>query len=190
VNKQQPWDESINVPLIMRPGARLPEGRRGAVDDLLIGIVDYAPTLLGLLGQPVPAAMQGRDLSPHVRAGHAGVRPTSVYLQELVCCDQAKPLGLRPWRGIRTADHTYVRDLQGPWLLYDNRVDPFQQRNLVADAPAAALRDRLEAELQEWMPRCGDVLEPAEALLARHGLAAAWAAREAHFENLRAPRPR
>jgi arylsulfatase A-like enzyme len=195
VNKQQPWDESVNVPLIMRLGrlgARLPQSRRGAVDDLLLGIVDYAPTLLALLGQPVPPAMQGRDLSEHVLAEQTGARParpTSVFLQELICCDQAIPLGLRPWRGIRTTRHTYARDLDGPWVLYDNAADPFQQRNLAVDGSAAALRASLEAELQGWMARCGDALEPAEALLARRGLAEAWAAREAHFDGLRARRP-
>ena len=51
-HKQQPWEELVNVPLLLRFGeGGLP---RGAESDLLIGVVDYAPTLLGLLGVPAP----------------------------------------------------------------------------------------------------------------------------------------
>lgn len=181
-NKQQPWEESINVPLLMRFGDRLP---RGVASDLLCGVVDYAPTLLGLLGVPVPPAMQGRDLSGAIRsgegAGSAPEVPTSVYLAEHICCDQAVRQGLEPWRGVRTARYTYVRSLRGPWLLYDNLADPYQQRNLIEDPAAGEVREAMEGELQSWMARLDDPLVPAETLLARLGLTEAWAAREAHF---------
>lgn len=181
-NKQQPWEESINVPLVMRWGRRLPIGTES---DLLIGLLDYAPTLLGLLGVPVPAAMEGRDLSRQI-LGQGGDRPSSIFLAEHVCCDQAVREGIRPWRGVRTARYTYARDLEGPWVLYDNLVDPYQQRNLAHDPAAAPLREAMEAELAACMDRFGDPLLPAGELLHRLGLAEAWAAREQHFH----PTPR
>jgi len=176
-NKQQPWEESINVPLVMRWGQRLPTGTES---DLLIGLLDYAPTLLGLLGVPIPAAMEGRDLSRQI-LGQGGDRPSSIFLAEHVCCDQAVREGIRPWRGVRTARYTYARDLEGPWVLYDNLVDPYQQRNLAHDPAAAPLREAMEAELAACMDRFGDPLLPAGELLHRLGLAEAWAAREQHF---------
>ncbi len=182
-NKQQPWEESINVPLVMRWGQRLAAGTES---DLLIGVLDYAPTLLGLLGVPIPAAMEGRDLSRQI-LGQGGDRPSSIFLAEHVCCDQAVREGIRPWRGVRTARYTYARDLEGPWVLYDNLIDPYQQRNLAHDPAAAPLREALEAELAACMDRFGDPLLPASELLLRHGLAEAWAAREQHFHP--APRP-
>lgn len=176
--KQQPWEESIAVPLIMR-GPTLP--RRVALD-LLIGLVDLAPTLLGLLGLPVPAAMQGRDLSAFIREpGKAAGRPASLYLQEMVCCDQAVREGITPWRGVRTPRYTYARTLDGPWVLYDNWEDPYQLRNLIAAPEARSLLDELERELATWMACLDDRLEPAEAVLQRHGLAEAWAVRNAHL---------
>ncbi len=39
-----------------------------------------------------------------------------------------------PWRGVRAGRYTYVRKLDGPWLLYDNREDPYQLENLL-DSP-------------------------------------------------------
>ena len=37
--------------------------------------------------------------------------------------------GGREYRGVRTTRYTYCRDLNGPWLLYDNDSDPFQLNN-------------------------------------------------------------
>ncbi|MDQ3701455.1 MAG: sulfatase, partial [Chloroflexota bacterium] len=201
-NKQQPWEESANVPLVLRFGDRIPASVRGTRSDLLIGVLDYAPTLLGLLGVPVPDAMQGRDLSGHILegdqrsrlnvqggpgagsgAGDAGVgeRPTSVYMGEMVCCDQALAEGLLPWRGVRTARHTYARDVNGPWLLYDNQVDPYQLTNLARDPTAREVREALEAELRAWIDRFDDPLVDAGTLLERMGLMDAWIEREEHF---------
>ena len=177
--KQWPYEESIGIPLVLRYGARVPAG---AVDDRLIGIVDYAPTLLGLLGVPVPGAMQGRNLAPGGDLA-AGERPESLFLQEAVATDQGARQGVTPWRGVRTETHTYARRVDGPWLLFDNVADPYQQRNLAAAPDAAALRDRLEAELATWMTRIGDTLEPRAALLERYGLTAVWAEREAHLHR-------
>ncbi|HEX2323900.1 MAG TPA: sulfatase [Chloroflexota bacterium] len=186
-HKQQPWEESVNVPLLLRFGeGGLPQG---AESDLLIGVVDYAPTLLGLLGVPAPPAMQGRNLAPFLLAGeetnggNGGQRPFSVYLSEAVVADQGLREGIRPWRGVRTARFTYARDLAGPWVLYDDVDDPYQQRNLAREPEAAELRATLERELQGWMDRLDDPLEPAEDHLARHGLTEAWAARQAHFHR-------
>jgi arylsulfatase A-like enzyme len=181
--KQWPYEESIGNPLVMRYGDHLP---RGHVDDLLIGVIDFAPTLLGLLGAAAPdrEAMQGRDLSEAIlRPESRLTRPQSVYLQEATAGDQAVRQGMRPWRGVRTARYTYARDLDGPWLLFDNLEDPYQLRNLAHEPAAAGLRDDLEAELRAWMAAIGDALEPVEALMARHGLAEAWAAREAHLHQ-------
>lgn len=86
---------------------------------------------------------------------------------------------------MRTPDATYAVDLRGPWLLFDHRADPYQQRNLVDDPAAAMLRATLRAELERWMKRTGDTLESKTAILARHGLTAAWIERETHFRALR-----
>ena len=37
--------------------------------------------------------------------------------------------------GVESA-YTYVRDLSGPWLLYDDEKDPYQINNLVKDEDA------------------------------------------------------
>ena len=115
--------------------------------------------------------------------GRGGARPSSVYLQEALCCDQAVQVGVETWRGVRTARYTYARDLNGPWMLYDNEADPYQMHNLAGDPTVDSLQAALETELQAWMERLDDPLEAPAAILARHGLTEAWAAREAHFRR-------
>ncbi|MCL4508843.1 MAG: sulfatase [Chloroflexi bacterium] len=172
-NKQFPYEESCGVPLVMRWPPRLSPG---SVSDLLIGIVDYAPTLLGLLDVPVPPAMQGRDLTASITGGAPG--PDSQYLQELVCCDQARQVHMLPWRAVRTRHATYVRNTAGPWLLFDNTRDPYQEHNLIGEESARGLQVRLEATLQGYTQALDDPLESAEAVLTRYDKTEAWAERE------------
>jgi arylsulfatase A-like enzyme len=178
--KQQPWEESVQVPLLLRWPGRVPAGR--TVADLT-GLVDLLPTLLGLLGVPVPAGVQGADLSAAVLAKPAAPRardagPASVFLYDLVSVDQSHRQGIPEWRGVRTARHTYARTRAGPWLLYDNERDPYQLDNLVGRPELAAVQAGCEAELEGWLRRTGDPFEEGPALVRRLGLAPAWNARE------------
>lgn len=56
--KQFLYDEGTRVPFIVR-GPGIP---KGSVRDDLIEQIDMAPTSLAAAGQPIPTAMQGRDL--------------------------------------------------------------------------------------------------------------------------------
>ena len=174
-NKHGPWDEATVVPLLMRLPGAVPARRE---DDLLIGHVDLAPTLLSLMGLEPDARMEGRRLATQIRNG-GGRRPDSVYLQAVICADQAAKDGLIEWRGVRTAEATYAANLRGPWLLYDNRTDPYQERNLVDAPEGAALQQHLVREMEWWLAETSDVLEPKEAVLARYGLTELWEERAA-----------
>ena len=46
----------------------------------------------------------------------------------------------REYRGVRTRRYTYVRDLKGLWLLYDNDKDPYQQKNLAKSKEHSGIR--------------------------------------------------
>jgi len=148
--KRKPHDESARVPGLLRWPARVPAGR---VVDTLFSHVDMAPTLLALAGQPVPPEMQGADLS-RVALGETEEGPDAVLLQIFV---PFAPDGIeRPWRGLITRDHTYARYQDAPWVLFDDRVDPHQQRNLATEPSAEALRSELDARLAGLMRRHGD----------------------------------
>lgn len=148
--KRKPHEESAGVPGIIRWPARVPAGQ---LVDTLFSHVDMAPTLLALCGLEVPKQMQGADLS-RVALGQTKAGPDAVLFQIFVPYhpDQIS----KPWRGLRTARHTYARYSDGPWLLFDNEQDPWQMRNLVNEQDHAELARQLDQQLAALMKAHGD----------------------------------
>ncbi len=165
--KQRPWDESACVPMLLRaPSLGLAHGR---VVDTPFGWVDLLPTLLGLCRIGRPASVHGRDFSQALLAD----QPIDVAGQLLACYSPfgefTRDNGGREFRGLRTATHTFVRDLAGPWLLYDNAADPHQQHNLADSPDHAALQSRLDGLLSAELARYGDEFLPGGDYVARWG---------------------
>jgi arylsulfatase A-like enzyme len=161
--KQLPYEESIAVPFIACQPGRVPEG---TVRDTLLNAPDLMPTLLAHLEVDCPSTVEGADLSFALR-GRIGHEPASAFI--------ANPLPFMPhraipeWRGVRTKTHTYVETLDGPWMLYDNVADPYQLRNLVAEADAETTRAELATDLEGWLARLRDQFLPLEAYVERFG---------------------
>ena len=160
--KQQPWEESIHVPFLIRSPMQFARGR--SVDTLL-NVWDMMPTLLNLLDVAVPAAVQGLDLSAAVRS-EAAAGPDATLAASIAPFAEYRGL---PWRAVRTRRHTYVRDLNGPWLLYDNERDPYQLQNLTGRSDAAAIQASLDARLNELLARFDDDFQPAHEYVRRWG---------------------
>ncbi|MCG5216329.1 sulfatase family protein [Streptosporangium soli] len=143
--KTTPFDESIRVPLVVRgPGVRA-----GADVTSLATTVDLGPTFGAIAGAEVPAFVEGRSLVPLL----TGVPPPGWRRNVLV--EFFSPPGLLtlspatvpPYRGLRTERYTYVEYETGERQLYDLASDPFQLRNLAAEAPPELL-SALQRSLQ------------------------------------------
>ena len=165
--KQKPWDESVRVPFLLRYPRGL--GGSGCRSECLINTPDIMPTLLGLCGVPVPATVQGCDFSTGLPGG--GMPETDAAL--LACISPfgefVRAHGGREYRGIRTRRYTYVRDLNGPWLLYDDDADPYQKDNLCGREEHRDLQAQLDRRLTEKLVECGDAFEPGDAYIQRFG---------------------
>jgi arylsulfatase A-like enzyme len=122
------YEEAARVPFIVK--------WKGHVDpsvssDVCLNTPDIAPTLLGLLKLPVPAEMEGMDLS-HVFLAEPGPEPEFALLQGMGHTYQW--IDGSEWRAIRDKQFTYARYLvDGSEHLYDNQNDPLQMNNLVSD---------------------------------------------------------
>jgi arylsulfatase A-like enzyme len=114
----------------MRWPGRIPSGR---ISDACISSVDFMPTLLGLMGLPIPSRVEGANLA-HLATGQGGPEPEYAFLQNTGAC-AAWQDGYE-WRSVRDKQYTYAKyRVDGKELLFHNINDPYQMTNL-ADNPA------------------------------------------------------
>lgn len=160
-NKMRPEIESIRVPLLIRYPGRL----KPRTSDLPVGGLDLMPTLLAMMGQPVPDSCQGRNLASAIERGRDNaVESVPLFLPSL------------DWRGVYTRRHTYAFDTSAgttSWYrrqyfstpaglawncLWDHDRDPAERTNLYESEPK--LRSRLDEQARVWMRRFGDTGAP------------------------------
>lgn len=147
---EAPFEEAVRVPLVIRhPRA----GRGGRRVDSFATSVDLAPTLLSLAGLEPAEGMQGRDLSAHLLAGE-GPRAETVYVHGRLGTPAE-------WRMlVRGLDKVVVNRELHVTHLYNLGQDPYERRNLAAEAGQARRRDEMTAILRDRMRRLGDRVLP------------------------------
>ena len=161
-------DRSVRVPLVIRdPGSK---HRAGQQCKAPIDAPDLMPTLLGLANLKQEDHVQGQDWSTSIR----GARPEKTSDAGLLSAPvQAGPLqlyGVQAYRGVRTSQHTYVRNKSGAWLLFDNINDPFQMNNLIQNKAARGIKDDLEQLLELKLNKLNDNFESSDQIIAKHHL--------------------
>ncbi|MCV7028410.1 sulfatase family protein [Mycobacterium sherrisii] len=176
------YDAGTGIALIIRP----PAGRDVPVrvyDELFSG-VDLVPTLLELLGLPVPPDVEGLSHAHALLAPGAAADP----VREEVYTMKTYHDSFDPIRAIRTKEYSYIENyvprllLDLPWdieespsglavapfvtsprperELYDLRTDPGETANLLADSDSGmdAVAADLAVRLNDWRQRTGDVI--------------------------------
>lgn len=167
VKKQRPWDESIRVPFLLRYPALL--GRQGRRLPALIDTPDIMPTLLSLSGLPIPERVEGADYAGYLQGGADPSDGVALITCPHPFGQYAAPDGGQAYRGVRTQRYTYVRTLDGPWLLYDNEADPYQLDNLIDRAEHTQLQAALADQLQRKLDERGDEFLPGMDYIRRWG---------------------
>jgi arylsulfatase A-like enzyme len=163
-HKATPEDVSVRIPLLMRMPGVLPSGR---VSELLVGMLDMAPTLLGLMGLDAPENWQGQDLSrPICNCDDDAVESVPIFY--------FKP----SWRGVYTKRYTFAveqidrtSDLHSQLysdlrpkrqytrshnVLYDRCSDPLQLNNLVNSSEHIDLAWTLTQSTYDWCKKFND----------------------------------
>lgn len=157
-NKQQPYEESIRVPFLIHYPAAL--GTSGKITSVLLNTPDIMPTLLGFSNIPVPASVEGKDLSQVITG-----KNKDTIAETMIACVQPfgqwnRKAGGKEYRGIVTKQFTYVRDLKGAWLLFDNVRDPFQLNNLIDQPGFKQVQQNLDARLNKLLRERKDDFRP------------------------------
>lgn len=157
--KQQPYNESARVPMLFYiPDALgIETGERNAV----LNSEDILPSLLSLCDIEIPETVEGINYRPYLEG-----KDDTLGQETIITCVQPFGQWNRPkhngkeYRGLVTHKYTYVKDLNGPWLLFDNDADPYQMNNLVNTPDYAELQADLESRLVKRLKEQGDEFLP------------------------------
>ncbi len=128
--------------------------------------LDLMPTMLGLLGLPVPTTCQGEDRSRAILSGiDDGADSQPLFMN----ADR------ETWRGVYTRAYTYAvggfddapqrHRLAEYDTLYAHAGDPWGRRDLFHDPAWAEVRRELHALTLSWLDRFGDPFADSETLL-------------------------
>ena len=165
--KQQPYDESIRIPMLIHYPAKF--GREGRRLKALINTEDIMPTLLGLSDVAIPKTVEGSDFSEFIEGGKNPNDGVALISCPAPFGQWARRWGGREFRGIRTVNHTYVEDLRGPWLMFDNEKDPFQLNNLLTNLGNEKLAEDLRKILRRKLKETNDEFLPGQSYVEKWG---------------------
>ncbi len=160
--KSVPYDESVRVPLAIRP----PQGAEPREVDAVAANIDLAPTLLDYAGtRPCSGegecrVLDGRSLRPLIEGAQPGWAAERTILTE----SAKRTQGSCSWAGVRTAALSYARHVvsaKGGGCagreaeLYDLTADPDELENLSGDPEAREIRSELASELERLLGCAG-----------------------------------
>jgi choline-sulfatase len=130
------YDEQMRVPLIIAIPGQAP-----IVINDQVELVDLAPTLLDLVGAPIPPAMRGRSLLPRIEG--KPLPPAPIFSEMM-------PATAWPHQAAMMVDgdHKIIHRISDRrWELYDLKRDPGEKTNLAANPADAALFESLRAKM-------------------------------------------
>jgi arylsulfatase A-like enzyme len=138
--KRCPYEACVRIPMAVHSPWTPIVG-----EDILVSIVDLAPTILDVAGVPRARSMDGTSFAPMI-----GVRRGSLFDEppEAVYLEWAGGAQIPAWTAVRTVDLKLIRYEDGSEELYDigGRIaspDPWEVMNRVADPRFAGTLARL-----------------------------------------------
>ena len=164
-SKRVPYDEAVQVPLLIRWPGHLASGSR---TDTLQTPLDHMPTLIAMAGLRAPQGLDGIDLSGELLDGQTVERNAALMSNYTADWDffttASQANANRPeWRGVKTKQYTYARWIDGETALYDDLADPDQLTDLSDDPANTELVDELEVTLQKLLAEAHDEFLPGNA---------------------------
>ncbi len=152
--KNDPWEESINVPMVVRYPAALP-ANRAFTSDALVQNVDLAPTILDAAG--IPWGGDGQSFLPVLERKKHTVRTAALIehchgvSRGIPDCSGYNFNGARimtpGFQGIVTDRYKYVEFDDGSRQLIDLKKDPHEFHDLSRNPGSAGLRRQMVAKL-------------------------------------------
>ena len=127
-DKRFMYEQAIRVPWMIRcPGI----GGRGSVRSDWVINIDNAPTVLDLVGLPIPPEMQGKSIVPALRGASLSSEPPAFYYHYY---EFGSPHWVAPHYGIRTNRFKLISYYdRNEWEFFDLEKDPDEMESLFID---------------------------------------------------------
>jgi len=139
-----PYEESIRTPFIIKYPKVI---KAKSVTDRFVSPIDVIPTLLDLANIKYEKKdYDGKSMLKTLESKEDENAPDAVLIMSTESC----------WRGVRTKQFTYAERVGRPWLLYDNKADPYQENNLIASADYADELKKLQARMNQLLIEAND----------------------------------
>lgn len=164
IDKRWMYEESLRVPFLVRyPSLIAPGSRTKAI----VNNVDFAPSLLDLVGVDIPSVMQGQSFVPILKGKTPDDWKTATYYRywmHMTHHDNPAHYGIRtekykliffyglPLDARGALPHT----TQAGWELYDLEKDPHELNNVYEDPAYSALIPDLKRQLDALKTNIGD----------------------------------
>jgi arylsulfatase A-like enzyme len=155
------YEQAVSVPLLMRVPwlSRQPHVVRGAVSS-----VDIVPTLLDLMGRPIPSAIQGRSRAGVLAArgsledNHAVVQWNGPDVVKNLAGPEAEIARIsgQPYRSLVHRGWKLNLCAADRGELYDMNSDPCEEKNLLDDPKHRPRAREMAARLRKWQAETGD----------------------------------
>ena len=124
---------------------------------------------MGLCNIEIPGSIEGYDFSKYIK-GKKKLKDNNALITSVAPFGQwLRRNGGVEYRGIRTKQFTYVRKLDGPWLLFDNLADPCQQNNLAGNPKFLKLEAKLDKALKQKLSETNDKFLPGQEYIEKWG---------------------
>lgn len=145
------YEEAVRIPFLIRWPGRIPAGEKC---DVCLNTVDIMPTLLHMMGLPIPSGVEGMDVSERLM-GRPGPEPDAALM---MCTGPTATFADgNEWRALRDKQYTYaVFHVDGQELLFNNVQDPYQMNNLADQQEFQPLLEQYRQKLKEKMKAIGD----------------------------------
>ena len=150
-DKRFMYEESLKTPFVIRYPKAIAPNR---VTNAMIQNIDYAPTLLDLVGLPVPRDMQGESFKA-VLTGKKQKAKDALYYHYY---EYPRPHAVKKHYGVRTDRYKLIHfynDID-EWEFYDLKTDPNELHNLINDPAQAKNIKTLKKKLAELQVKYGD----------------------------------
>jgi arylsulfatase A-like enzyme len=164
--KQVPWIESAGVPFLIHwPAA---QERQDRIINMPITTPDISATLLALAGLKIPDSFEGNDFSKII-IGEEEIPDHGAMYMSVAPFARVKKEFKREYRALKTCRYSYVKSIDGPWLLFDDLNDPYQMNNLVGNPEFKDIQKHLEEQLMDELNKITDDFRPAASYLKEWG---------------------